>query len=176
MTTDQKGSIAEWAIVLSALKLGVDVYRPVAEGGRTDLVLDLESKLWRVQCKWAECRRNVIPVRCYSSRRTRDGLTRRIYEPSEIDAMAVYCPTLDRCYFVPLEQFGRRSQIQLRVGPALNRQEAGINWAKDYEFAAKLTRDPGAIAQLGERRHGMAEVAGSIPAGSISSDPAGSYV
>src|SRR5438105_7103412 len=41
-----------------------------------------------------------------------------------------------------------------------------LHWAEDYEFVAKLGQ-LGAVAQLGERRHGMAEVTGSIPVGSI---------
>jgi hypothetical protein len=32
LTTDQKGAIAEAAVTLAALKLGIGVYRPVAEG------------------------------------------------------------------------------------------------------------------------------------------------
>jgi hypothetical protein len=34
LTTDQKGAIAESAIVHAAIKLGVGVYRPLVEGGR----------------------------------------------------------------------------------------------------------------------------------------------
>ncbi len=41
-----------------------------------------------------------------------------------------------------------------------------MNMADDYDLA-KMVRDLGAIAQLGERLHGMQEVAGSSPASSI---------
>jgi PD-(D/E)XK endonuclease len=95
---------------------------------------------------------------------------RKLYSPHEIDAFAAYCAELDRCYFLPLETFGQRSAIQLRLAPARNNQKAGVNWAKDFEFAATLGLR-GAIAQLGERCHGMAEVAGSIPAGSTDQPP-----
>jgi hypothetical protein len=40
MTTDRKGAIAELATALAAVRLGVDVYRPIAEGGRYDLGFD----------------------------------------------------------------------------------------------------------------------------------------
>src|SRR2546430_11782976 len=53
LTTDQKGNIAEVAIALAAIKLGIDVYWPVGEGGRYDLILDVCGRLNRVQCKWA---------------------------------------------------------------------------------------------------------------------------
>jgi hypothetical protein len=35
LTTDQKGNIAEVAIALAAIKLGIDVYWPVGEGAVT---------------------------------------------------------------------------------------------------------------------------------------------
>ena len=102
-------------------------------------------------------------MRCRRARRTRHGLLHRSYLPSEIDAFAAYCADLDRCYFLPIEEFPYQSQIQLRVGFTQNNQQLLINWAKDFEFAAKLGCS-GAVAQLGERVHGMHEAAGSSPA------------
>jgi hypothetical protein len=51
MTTDQKGAIAETAIALAAIKLGIGVFRPIGDE-RYDLIFDLRPKLCRVQCKW----------------------------------------------------------------------------------------------------------------------------
>jgi PD-(D/E)XK endonuclease len=126
-STDQKGATAETAIVHAAIKLGIDVYRPQMEGGRYDMIFDLGARLVRVQCKWAPRHGDVIVLRCYSSRRNRDGVVRRVYLEDEIDAFAAYCEELDECYFVPFE----------------------------HEFAARLG-PPGAVAQLGERRAGSA--------------------
>ncbi len=66
---------------------------------------------------------------------------------------------------VPYAEFPSHRQIQLRPAPTRNNQAAGIHWAADYEFAAKL-RVLGAVAQLGERQHGMLEATGSSPVGS----------
>jgi hypothetical protein len=53
LSTNQKGAIAETAIAHAAIKLGIEVYRPVAEGGRFDLVFAFaDASLARVQCKW----------------------------------------------------------------------------------------------------------------------------
>jgi hypothetical protein len=68
LTTDQKGAIAETAIVHAAVKLGIAVFKPVVDGERYDLIFDLRDDLVRVQCKWAPLRGDVIAVRCYSSR------------------------------------------------------------------------------------------------------------
>jgi hypothetical protein len=164
LTTDQKGAIAELEIARQAAELGIGVWAAYTIE-RYDLIFDLRPELVRVQCKWSTQYGDVIRVLCYSNRRNRDGLLRRFYSPDEIDAFAAYCPETDRCYFLPLGIFGNRSAIQLRLAPTRNNQAAGINWAKDFEFAATLGAQ-GAVAQLGERRHGMAEATGSSPVGS----------
>jgi hypothetical protein len=92
LTTDQKGAIAELAIAKAATELGIDVYRPFADGGRYDVIFDLLDRLVRVQCKWAPRHGEVIIVRCYSTRRSREGLLLRTYADGEVDAFAAYCP------------------------------------------------------------------------------------
>src|SRR5262245_6529520 len=148
------------------MRLGIDVYWPVGEGGRYDFILDIGGRLSRVQCKWAPRQGEVVVVRCYSARRNRDGLLRRIYEEGEIDAYAAYCEEIDRCFFFPYGEFVGRTQIQLRLDGTDNNQKLGINWADDFDFAARIAEQVGAVAQLGERRHGMAEATGSSPVGS----------
>jgi PD-(D/E)XK nuclease superfamily protein len=169
LSTDQKGAIAETALVHAAAKLCIPVYAPVSEGGRYDLIFDVGSRLLRVQCKWATRRGDVILIRFRSSRRSRNGLVHRSYTTDEIDVIAGYCAELDQCYVIPFAEFFRRSGIYLRLGPTRNNQRQGILWARDFEFERLHWAGPGAIAQLGERQRGTLEVAGSIPAGSIES-------
>ncbi len=169
LSTDQKGNIAEQAVALAATRLGLGVYRPVGEGGRYDLIVDLGVQLLRVQCKWARRHGDVVSVPCYSNRRAREGLRRRLYTKDEIDAIAAYCQELDRCFLLPAAWLDGRQQVHLRLEPARNGQDVGLNWAHMFDFAAvdwSAVESVGAIAQLGERRHGMAEVVGSSPTSS----------
>ena len=138
LTTDQKGAIAETAIVHAAVKLGIGVYKPISEGGRYDLIFDLGTRLLRVQCKWAVRVDGIVLVRCYSSRRGRDGMIVRRYTTDEIDAVAAYCADLDRCYLLPPSLFAGRRTIHLRLAPSLNNQRALVNWASDFELEATL--------------------------------------
>ena len=102
-----------------------------------------------------------------SARRTRDGIVRRTYSRDEIDVVAAYCAELDRAFLLPPDVFDGHPAAWLRLAPTRNNQRIGVRWADDFEFGATLgPRAEGAIAQLGERCHGMAEVAGSSPAGS----------
>ena len=153
-----KGNIAEAWIVAAAIELGIDVYKPLNEGGRADLVFDTGPRLLRVQCKWASRQKQIVVVRARTSRLTPNGYVRTVYSAEEVDALAVYCPELKRCYLVPIEDLGGRGYMHLRLGPTENNQAAGIKWAADYEL--------GAIAQLGERLAGSQKVAGSSPASS----------
>ena len=151
MTTDQKGAIAEACIVAAAVKLGVEVYRPVAEGGRYDMIFDVGSRLLRVQCKWAATVNQALVVRCYTFRRTRNGWKKTTYTADEVDLIAAYSVDHDRCFLIPIELVENRPTIQLRVAPALNNQKRRVNWADDFDFEARLRRHQGAVAQLGER-------------------------
>jgi PD-(D/E)XK nuclease superfamily protein len=155
VTTNQKGAIAETAIAHAATKLGIEVYQPVAEGGRYDMIFVTDNEMLRVHCKWATRRGDVLIVPCVSSRRSRDGFVRRRYTAAEIDAIAAYSIDLDCCYFVPIERVEGRPAIALRLAPARNNQRRRINWAEEYALVARLGRH-GAVAQLGERRDGIA--------------------
>jgi hypothetical protein len=139
VTTDQKGAIAEAAVVKAAAELGVSVARPVLPE-RYDLLLDLGSRILRVQCKWAACMGDVLRIRCCSSRRARVGHVRRPYTADEVDAIAAYSLELDRCYYLPIDVVQRRSMVHLRLVPAGNNQRRGVLWAADFEFAATLWR------------------------------------
>jgi prevent-host-death family protein len=168
--THRRGAVAEAAIALAAIRAGWGVFKPMTDGERYDLIFDFRPGLVRVQCKAARAYANVVVVRCRSGRRTREGIVMRPYTSQEIDAFAVYCAQLDRCFFLPINRFDGQTVISLRLGPPQNRQRAGIHWANEFAFEATLGA-PGAVAQLGERRDGIAEARGSNPLGSTTPAP-----
>jgi PD-(D/E)XK endonuclease len=84
-TTDQKGAVAELAIATRAAELGIGVWS-ARKVGRYDLTLDMRLRLVRVQCKWASRYGDVAVVRCYRTRRNRDGLLRQSSSADDIDA------------------------------------------------------------------------------------------
>lgn len=92
----------------------------------------------------------------------------RAYTTAEIDYVAAYCADLDRCYLIPATLVENRRQIHLRLEKTRNNQRAALNWAAPFEFSAIDWQALGAVAQLEERRHGMAEARGSSPLSSTS--------
>ena len=137
LTTNQKGTVAEAAVVLECAKLGVSVLRPI-DDQRYDLVLDVGRALLRVQCKWAVRLGTVVSIRTRTCRRGRDGLIHRKYEPGEIDAIAAYCGETETCYLLPKDMSVNRGEVRLRLEAPRNNQAVGINWARDFEFGATI--------------------------------------
>jgi hypothetical protein len=138
LTPDQKGSIAESAIVHAAIKLGLGVFKPLSDGERFDLILVAGARLIRTQCKWARKLGDTVGVNCRSARRCHNGYVHRVYTAEEVDGVAAYFLELDRCYFLPPQLFDGRPAVQLRLKPPRNNQRLGINWAKDFEFEARI--------------------------------------
>jgi prevent-host-death family protein len=163
MSTNHKGAIAELKIATAALELGVPVLRPIQEHARYDLAFEIGGRIWRVQCKWASCGRDpaVVSVALRTSWHTPKGYVRQPYAHGEIDLVAAYCGERDECYLLPSALVVGRTEISLRLTPPRNGQRASVHLASEYLFA-------GAVAQLEERRHGMAEARGSNPLSSTS--------
>jgi PD-(D/E)XK nuclease superfamily protein len=121
-------AIAELAIAREAVSLGIDVCRPLAEGGRYDLIMEIRSQLFRVQCTYARRHDEVVRVRCYSTRRAREGLRKRTYRAAaEVDLIAAYCPGVDPCFLLDADHFDGRTQVDLRVGASRNKQSLRVN-------------------------------------------------
>jgi hypothetical protein len=58
LTTDQKGTIAEDGIAWAAIRLGIDVYKPLNDGTRCDLIFDQFNGQPNVQLRLAPTRNN----------------------------------------------------------------------------------------------------------------------
>ena len=164
LDSNLKGAVAEVEVAAAAVRLGVPVFSPIAEHGRSDLVLEVAGQLWRVQCKWASVAAggDILVVRTGTRRLSTRGYLTTTYDATQIDYFGIYCGDLDRCFLVPVAVAAGQHQLHLRLTPPRNGQRSCITLAEEFSF-------DGAIAQLGERLHGMQEVAGSSPASSTPS-------
>ena len=129
-----KGDTAEMMVAADLVKRGYRIAFPFGEDADYDLIVERGERLERVQVKYTESRDGVVPIRCrsYSLTNGRVRQTKR-YTARMIEWLAVYDRVTDRCYYVPAVELGDgRSLLHLRLGPALNGQRRGINWARDY--------------------------------------------
>ena len=97
---------------------------------RYDLVIEIDGKLSKIQCKTGNIKDGVISFNTSSityHSETRD------YR-GQIDHFAVYVKDLDTCYLIPVNECGI-SKGYLRINGAKNNQFDKIHWAKNYELA-----------------------------------------
>jgi PD-(D/E)XK endonuclease len=138
LTPSQKGAVAEAAVTSAAIQLGLTVLRPLCEGRRYDLIIDLEPELLRVQCKLARRLEGVLSISLQTCRYTPKGYVRTSYSAAEIDAVAIYSVDLRSCFLVPIREVSGRRAMSLRLDPTGNNQAQGIKWAQDYEFDSRI--------------------------------------
>jgi len=112
------------------VKEGLPVLIPFGDNQRYDLVVEAGQGFIRVQVKTALYKRGAVCFWSCSSAAHR-GAGRRGYY-GDADVFGVYCPQLDRVYFIPVAGVPRR-QVVLRVEPAGNRQEKNVRQACSYE-------------------------------------------
>lgn len=141
LSSSRKGAVAEGEISTALIRLDLIVMRPLCEGGRYDLVVDVGGRLLRLQCKWASRHGDVLLARCSTSRHTPAGYLITTYSSDEIDAIAAYAPDTDRCYLIPIREVAGCRSISLRLVPTRNNQADGVRWARDYELHASLRRN-----------------------------------
>src|SRR5690554_3253961 len=124
-----KGDIGEAMVLVDALKRGYKVAQPIGEDWPYDLIILRKGKLERVQCKYTKSNGEVIIVKCRSTNNWVD----RKYTEDDLDWIAVYDATTDKCYYIPSSELKEgRATINLRLKPAKNGQKAGIKMATDY--------------------------------------------
>ena len=123
------------------MRLGVEVYKPVSEHARADLIFGIGDATYRIQCKSARRKGDVLIARFVSSWLSNDGYVRRRYSAAEIDFFAIHCHELDENFLVPIELLDGCTSISLRLAPAKNSQRAALHFAADHTLA-------GAVAQL----------------------------
>jgi PD-(D/E)XK endonuclease len=138
LTPSQKGAAAEAAITSAIIRLGLTVLRPLCEGRRYDLIVDLEPRAsaGAVQARAARGGRSRGPHRDVSL--TPNGYIRKPYSPAEIDAIAAYSPELLRSFLIPMTAITARREISLRLKPTQNNQADGVRWAHDYELESVI--------------------------------------
>jgi hypothetical protein len=128
------GQRTEAAILYYLVSAGYDVLVPVGVNQRYDLVVDIEGRFVRGQCKTGRYRRGVIVFSTQSVVTSKTRNVVRGYEGSA-DVFLVRCPEFGAVYCIPVA-VAPKGAMYLRVDPSRNNQAHGVHWARDYELPA----------------------------------------
>ena len=122
-----RGDVTEGAILGEFTKLGLDVLIPWRHDLPYDLVVDTGTAFIRVQCKSGRVRGSRLE---FNSRATDHGSGHRHYR-GRADLFAIYCPELDACFAVPVDD-AATSITSFRLVPARNNQVRRTRLATDH--------------------------------------------
>jgi hypothetical protein len=135
MLPDQirKAEIAMVKVSLRALQVGAFVSKPIFEGARYDYIIERDGELYRAQVKYADGKHKSTVGAVYVNLRKQIKKDKNCpYNESEVDALVVYVPKIDKiCWFGP-EVFCGKQGLSIRILPAKNGQIKGCLAAEDY--------------------------------------------
>jgi hypothetical protein len=129
------GQRSEAAIFAELMKRGYRVLVPYGTNHRYDLVIDVDGRFLRAQCKTGRLRGGVIRFNTVSTRINTRSTFVTPYDSDQIDLFLIYCPETDRVYALGVGE-AASSHGALRVDPAANGQAKRIRWAADHELPA----------------------------------------
>jgi PD-(D/E)XK endonuclease len=130
-----KGDLAELKVAADLRARGYRIAIPYGEDWDFDLILcRADGSFERVQVKYARSNGSVIQVQACSHSLT-NGKVRatKYYTAATIDWLAVWEPSLDRCFYLPAADLGAgMNYLTLRLSPSRNNQIRGIRPAERY--------------------------------------------
>src|SRR5574341_1448372 len=100
--TNAKGDLAAGQGIAGLLRGGIQVCMPLSKHLPFDLVAVSPSMndLWRGQVKGAAARRGTLRVTFRRTHADRYGIHNKGIQADEVDVFAIFCPDVDRVYYV----------------------------------------------------------------------------
>jgi hypothetical protein len=136
MNPDLRGKMTEGMILSELLKRGISVLVPYGYSQRYDLAVDIDGKIYKLQCKTGRIRNGAVQFStCSMNNVTHE---RRDYR-GQVDFLAVLEPTTNKVYLVEPEDIGV-SEGFLRFELPISGQVNLINLAEDFDLDVVLKR------------------------------------
>ncbi len=130
--TYDRGNISEGVVMAAYLKAGFIISIPFGTGAPYDLIVDIGSRLWKIQVKTGWLRKGCIIYRAKRRMREANPYATRPYTELEVDFFAIYYPPIGAIYVVPFKICD--GDGCLRLDPVHNGQQELIRWAKDFTW------------------------------------------
>jgi hypothetical protein len=136
MNTKHVGDTSEARILAALLERGYSVSVPFGDNDPYDLVVEAADGFHRVQVKTGWIEEGCIRFKT-ASKTTVDGdAVRRDYAPEEVDVFAVRCRETEDCYWVPLDDAGRKNTYLRVETPDID--HPSVRLAEKYRFDTAL--------------------------------------
>lgn len=130
LSTKAKGAQTELECITYLHGLGYDISIPWGDNARYDFVLDVQNKLYKIQCKTSSKQEEgVYKFQCRSTYVNSQGNRSASYTADDVD---FFCTFIEgKCYLIPLAETSKREKV-MRFVPPKNNQTKGITFAQEY--------------------------------------------
>ena len=135
--TKDKGDLGIAKVPADLVSQGFTVVFP-ATHAPFNLVAYAAGEFHRLQVKYRSARAGAIKVQFRSMWADRNGTHMTPMDKGAIDAVCIYCPETDECYYV--EPDARGTSVTLRITPSRNGQQAGVLEAAAFRELTRAVR------------------------------------
>jgi len=105
------GLIAEEKFILKSLELGYDIFKPIASYSKCDLILMIDTNLYKIQVKSTYSNVKNKPNNYHISTNTNNGG----YDEKDVDFFACYIQPLDCWYIIPYSYVQNNQAININI-------------------------------------------------------------
>lgn len=136
--TKQKGNLGYSSTLKELHKLGLNVFTEIGDYSKIDLIVEYESKLIKLQIKYADDKKGIATLCCVKS-----GPNKYKYKYTEcdVDIFSVYLPTADKVIFIPAKEALKTNTLTLRLEKSKNNQNKSVHYIDEYSDLAGILRD-----------------------------------
>ena len=144
--TKDKGDLGVAKVFADLVEKGFGLLFPATEHAPFDLVAYNDAGHFiRVQVKYRSARGGAIKLEFKSTWSDRHGVHKRPMDKASVDVVAVYCPEVDRCFYVDPSRHG--GTVTLRLEPTKNCQQIGVTYAELFSQLPDVTKMGAPMAQ-----------------------------
>ncbi|WP_304117529.1 group I intron-associated PD-(D/E)XK endonuclease [Mycolicibacterium bacteremicum] len=122
--TKGKGDLGVAKAHADLVAKGYDVLFPATEHAPFDRVAHSAGTFGRIQVKYRSALAGVIRLNLRSTWTDRHGVHNTPMDKTAIDAICIYCPDTDECYYIRPTDHGM--SVNLRITPTKNGQQKRI--------------------------------------------------
>lgn len=149
--TLSKGMVTELECLKSFIELGYHCSIPYGDCARYDVIVDIDNKLYRVQCKTSNWSKDTVKEKVAFEISTRTTTTntkttvRKTYSIDEVDLFFTFFE--GKAYLIPAEEIAGKTSFRFRYEYPSSNQKQGIHLAKDYELKNQISKLKGEVVE-----------------------------
>lgn len=150
--TLSRGIVTELQCIKDFISLGYHCSIPYGDCARYDIVVDIDNKLYRIQCKTSSWSKDTAQEKVafdFDARTTTVNTKktiRKLYTSKEIDFFYTYFE--GKSYLIPMSEMEGKTSFRMRYKYPSSGQKQGIHLEKDYELNVQIEKIRGGNSRV----------------------------